>query len=131
MSFTHLHVHSIHSLYYSALKVEDAVEETIRRGMNALAITDYDSLYAAHDFVQYAHSISPDFKPIVGCELHVSASKDIYNNKLQNKAPHLTILCKNEIGYRNLCKLLAIAWNEGFFSALPYLLNSLLSIKMD
>ena len=116
MPFTHLHVHSVHSLYHSALAVKDAVDNAVRLGMNALAITDYDSLYAAHDFVQYARSISPDFKPIVGCELHVKHVVPIGNSKFSiPKAPHLTVLCKNEKGYENLCNLPSIAWNEGFY----------------
>lgn len=115
MSFTHLHVHSVHSLYHSTLTVKEAVDKAVRMGMNALAITDYDSLYAAHDFVRYSHEIDPSFKPIIGCELHVKPFVSVGKSKLPiQKAPHLTVLCKNEKGYENLSKLLEIAWNEGF-----------------
>lgn len=83
--------------------------------MNALAITDYDNLFAAHDFVRYSHEVDPSFKPIIGCELHVKPVVSVRNTILPiQKAPHLTVLCKNEKGYENLCKLLEIAWNEGF-----------------
>lgn len=116
MSFTHLHVHSVHSLCHSALTVKDAVDNAVRLGMNALAITDYDSLYAAHDFVQYSHEVDPSFKPIIGCELHVKHVVPLGNSKFPiHSAPHLTVLCKNEKGYDNLCKLLNISWNEGFY----------------
>lgn len=116
MSFTHLHVHSVHSLYHSTLTVKDAVEKAVRLGMNALAITDYDSLYAAHDFVRYSHEVEPSFKPIIGCELHVKHVVPVGNSKFPlKKTPHLTVLCKNEKGYKNLCKMLEIAWNEGFY----------------
>lgn len=47
MSFTHLHIHSVHSLYHSTLTVKDAVDKAVCLGMNALAITDYDS-YMRH-----------------------------------------------------------------------------------
>lgn len=115
MSFTHLHVHSVHSLYHSTLTVKDAVDKAVCLGMNALAITDYDSLYAAHGFVRYSHEVDPSFKPITGCELHVKPVLSVGKSKLPiQKAPHLTVLCKNEGGYKNLCKLLEAAWNEGF-----------------
>lgn len=115
MSLTHLHVHSVHSLYHSTLTVKDAVDKAVRLGMNALAITDYDSLYAAHDFVRYSHVVDPSFKPIIGCELHAKPVVTMGNSILPiQKAPHLTVLCKNEEGYENLCNLLEIAWNEGF-----------------
>lgn len=115
MSFTHLHVHSVHSLYHSTLTVKDAVDKAVRLGMNALAITDYDNLYAAHDFVRYSHEVDTSFKPIIGCELHAKPIVTMGNSILPiQKAPHLTVLCKNEAGYENLCKLLKIAWDEGF-----------------
>lgn len=112
--FTHLHVHSVHSLCHSAVKVEDAVDEAIRLGMKALAITDYDSIYAAHELAKYAHSVAEDFKTIVGCEMHVAPVLDLGKKSPLQKAPHLTVLCKNATGYQNLCKLLELAWNEGF-----------------
>lgn len=115
MSFTHLHVHSVHSLYHSTLTVKEAVDKAVRMGMNALAITDYDNMFAAHDFVRYSNEVDPSFKPIIGCELHVNPVLSVGKSKLPiQKAPHLTVLCKNEKGYKNLCKLLEIAWNEGF-----------------
>ena len=115
MSFTHLHVHSVHSLYHSTLTVKDAVDKAVRMGMNALAITDYDNMFAAHDFVRYSNEVDPSFKPIIGCELHVNPVVSVGKSKLPiQKAPHLTVLCKNEKGYENLCNLLEIAWNEGF-----------------
>ena len=114
MSFTHLHVHSVHSLSHSALKVEDSVDEAIRLGMKALAITDYDSIYAAHELALYARTVAEDFKTIVGCEMHVAPVLDLEKKSLLQKAPHLTVLCKNATGYQNLCKLLEMAWNEGF-----------------
>lgn len=115
MSFTHLYVHSVHSLYHSSLTVKEAVDKAVRLGMNALAITDYDSLHAAHDLVRYSHEVDPSFKPIIGCELHVRSVVPGGNSKLAiQKPPHLTVLCKNEKGYENLCKLLETAWNEGF-----------------
>lgn len=115
MSFTHLHVHSVHSLYHSTLTVKEAVDKAVRMGMNALAITDYDNMFAAHDFVRYSNEVDPSFKPIIGCELHVNPVLSVGKSKLPiQKAPHLTVLCKNEKGYENLSKLLEIAWNEGF-----------------
>lgn len=47
MLFKHLYVHLVHSLYHSTLTVKDAVDKAVRLGMNALAITNYDSLYVS------------------------------------------------------------------------------------
>ncbi|MDE6824196.1 MAG: PHP domain-containing protein [Duncaniella sp.] len=57
---------------HSALKVKDAVNQVILLGMSALAITNYDSIYATHELAKYANSVTEDLKTIVGCEMHVA-----------------------------------------------------------
>lgn len=114
MSFTHLHVHSIHSLYHSTLLIDEAVDQAIRLGMNALAITDYDHLYAAHELVKYVRNHAPDFKPIIGCVMRVTPVNEATQMRFFNKAPQLTVLCKNESGYKNLCHLLDEAVTKQF-----------------
>ncbi len=110
MSFTHLHVHSMHSHNQSIVRVKEVVNEAIRLGMNALAITDYDSVSAAHEFVQHTRIVAPDFKPIIGCEMHVNPVNEATCMRFYSKAPHLTVLCKNETGYNNShFRILAVA----------------------
>lgn len=106
MSFTHLHVFSIDTLYNSTLQVEEAVDKAIQLGMNALAITNHHHLYGTYEFAQYARKVSPVFKTIIGCQMlvypfHDSCSKEVWSWWLR-----ITVICKNEEGYKNLCKLL-------------------------
>ena len=59
---------------------------------------------------------TPDFKPIIGCEVYVA------RNGLQQKRDkedaggyHLILLAKNLKGYKNLIKIVSKAWTEGFY----------------
>jgi error-prone DNA polymerase len=95
MSFVHLHAHS----YYSFLDgADDPHEYAVRAatyGMLAAALTDHDTVSG---LVRFRRSCL-DFgvKPILGAELTLWDGS------------HLTLLCRNEQGYENLCRLLSDA----------------------
>jgi DNA polymerase III, alpha subunit len=52
-------------------------------------------------------------KPILGIEAYFT--EDVRIKKADNKYYHLIILVENEIGYRNLCKLIHYSYTEGFY----------------
>ncbi|MDR1180929.1 MAG: DNA polymerase III subunit alpha, partial [Bacteroidales bacterium] len=60
---------------------------------------------------------SPDFKPILGCEVYVARRTrfDKSDTKLDKSGHHLILLAKNKKGYHNLCKLVSAGWTEGFY----------------
>jgi len=74
--------------------------------MNAVALTDRGNLYGAMDFFRAAKRAG--IKPIFGLELTVTASlrhqDDAYGMGQQRGFP-VTILAKNEVGFRNLVQL--------------------------
>jgi DNA polymerase-3 subunit alpha len=59
----------------------------------------------------------PPFKPIFGCEMYVSryGSKLLKDDKRHQSGYHLIVLAKNEVGYKNLIKLVSRAWTDGFY----------------
>lgn len=65
---------------------------------------------------QIAEEEKKRVKPILGCEVYV-AHNTLYNKKGENDRSgwHLILLAKNKKGYQNLCKMLSIAWVEGFY----------------
>ena len=95
MSFVHLHVHSQYSFLDGASFLDKLLKKTKALGMSALAITDHNRLTGAIRFYEKAKSLG--IKPIVGAEIDLKAEY------------HLTLLCKNERGYSNLCRLLTEA----------------------
>jgi DNA polymerase-3 subunit alpha len=115
LKFTHLHVHSHYSLLDGLAKIDDLLDRAKELGMDSLAITDHGVLYGGIEF--YIKAKEKGIKPIIGCEMYITAGDyTSKNNTTEDKTRfHLILLCKNELGYKNLMKLISIAHLEGFY----------------
>ena len=113
--FVHLHVHSQYSLLDGACRIPDLVEAARRHRMPALALTDHGNLFGAIEF--YDACMKGGVKPIIGVETYVApGSRHEKESKgIQEASFHLILLAKDEVGYRNLLKLISIAHMEGFY----------------
>ncbi|MEW6137347.1 MAG: DNA polymerase III subunit alpha [Thermodesulfobacteriota bacterium] len=113
--FVHLHVHSHYSLLDGALRIPDLIARTKEYGMPAVAVTDHGNLFGAMDF--YANVQAAGLKPIVGCEVYVAPGSRFDHSARMGEVTsyHLVLLCENEKGYRNLCKLVTSGYMEGFY----------------
>ena len=114
--FVHLHLHTQYSLLDSTNKIPDVLEGAHRMGQPAIAMTDHGNLHGAIEF--YRAGMKLGIKPIIGCELYLNpVSRFERKTKHQGGAPtyHLTVLAKNNSGYRNLCRLSSLAYQEGFY----------------
>lgn len=83
-------------------------------GQTALALTDHGNMFGAVEFSLACKKNG--LKPIVGMEAYITG--DRFNrkaDKINNKSYHLVLLAKNEVGYRNLCKLSSKGFLEGFY----------------
>ncbi len=115
MKFTHLHVHTHYSLLDGLAKVDEILDRAKELGMDSLAITDHGVLYGAIEF--YIKAKERGIKPIIGCEMYLTSGDYLSkNNTREDKTRyHLILLAKNEIGYKNLMKLISVAHLEGFY----------------
>ncbi len=115
MKFTHLHVHSHYSLLDGLAKIDDLINRAKELGMDSLALTDHGVMYGAVEFFMKAKAAG--IKPIIGCEMYLAPNglKNKNNTRLDKTRYHLTLLVKNETGYKNLMKLVSIAHLEGFY----------------
>ena len=114
--FVHLHVHSEYSLLDGAAQLEKLVQKAKALHFPALALTDHGNLFGALDF--YLAAQKAGIKPILGCEVYVAPGgrKDRGSQDGGYEgANHLTVLVRNEVGYRNLIKLVSKAYLEGFY----------------
>ncbi|NLH01268.1 MAG: PHP domain-containing protein, partial [Clostridiales bacterium] len=114
MAFVHLHVHSEYSLLDGACRIEEMVAYAKKLGQNALAITDHGVMYGAVAF--YKAAKKEGIKPIIGCEVYV-APRNMSDREYgtDSEYSHLILLCRNEIGYHNLCYLVSEGFINGFY----------------
>ena len=114
-NFVHLHLHTEYSVLDGANKVKNIIERCHEYGMRACAITDHGCLFGAIDF--YKSAKSAGIKPIIGSELYISSGKDRFDKSAKSAGAsyyHLLLLCENEEGYHNLCRLSSLGYLEGY-----------------
>ncbi len=114
--FVHLHLHTQYSLLDGAIRIPDLVERAREFRMPAIAITDHGNMFGAIEFYRKAQEAG--VKPIIGCEVYVAPSSRHEKSGAASSGEasgHLILLCKNQIGYRNLCRLISTAYQEGFY----------------
>ena len=110
--FCHLHVHTHYSALDGACKVDALVARAKELGMPALAITDHGVLSGIIQFYQECRKTG--IKPIIGLEAYLV--EDRLRKEGQNEERwHLTLLARDETGYKNLLKLGSLAFLEGYY----------------
>ncbi|MCX7761664.1 MAG: DNA polymerase III subunit alpha [Candidatus Kryptonium sp.] len=125
--FVHLHNHSHYSILDAISTIDGIIETAVQNKMQAVALTDHGVLFGALEF--YIKAKEAGIKPIIGSEVYIvtegsrfdktKGSKEeesdlaVRNKKTHYK--HLVLLAKNEIGWKNLIKLITIGHTEGFY----------------
>lgn len=114
-NFVHLHVHSEYSLLDGACRIKDLIKKVHEYRMPALAITDHGNMFNTIEF--YTHALEAGIKPVIGYEAYIApgSRKEKKSSGISDASFHLTILVKDETGYKNLMKLAASAYLEGFY----------------
>ena len=114
--FVHLHLHTEYSLLDGCCKLDKLMAKAAALEFPAIAMTDHGVMYGAVEFYQAGKKAG--VKPIIGCEVYVApgsrhekksstGGRDVYN--------HLVLLARNEVGYKNLVKLVTAGHLEGYY----------------
>ena len=113
--FVHLHCHSHFSLLDGASSIPKLVARAKDHGMNGLALTDHGNLHGALEF--YRECKSNDINPIIGYEAYIAHGdrRTKGGGAGKDSAYHLTLLCQNQTGFKNLIKMASAASLEGFY----------------
>ncbi|HEY5998229.1 MAG TPA: DNA polymerase III subunit alpha [bacterium] len=112
--FVHLHVHTQYSLLDGMIFVERLVARAAELRMPAVAITDHGQMHGVVDF--YSHAMKAGLKPILGVEAYIApGNMRERSGGAADAANHLTLLARDETGYRNLVRLTSAANLEGFY----------------
>lgn len=110
--FVHLHVHSHYSLLDGAAKIDNLVAAAAEMKMPALALTDHGNMFGAIEFFEKASK--KGLQAIVGAEVYM-APNSRFDKDPSSKPYHLVLLARNNDGYKNLMKLVSLAFKEGFY----------------
>ena len=98
----HLRCHSEYSLTHGMVRLagdEEIGKLAAERNIAAMALTDFNNIYGAIPF--YKSCIKYGVKPILGCHAKFIRDQDFQFSQ--------TVLCENEIGFKNLSTLLSHA----------------------
>jgi len=113
-SFVHLHTHSHFSLLNAPPKVPELIAKAKEYGMPALALTDNGNLYGAIQF--YKTCKDEGIKPIIGVDAYVATrTRHDKEARIDNRWSRLVLLAKDEVGYKNLIKLVTYSHLDGFY----------------
>ena len=108
-----LHIHTEYSLLDGMIRVSDLVNYAKENELPAIAITDHGVMYSAIEFYEKAKAAG--INPLIGCEFYVHNTDITEKNPANNPCYHLILIAKDTVGYKNLIKLVSIAWCEGFY----------------
>jgi DNA polymerase III subunit alpha len=124
--YVHLHNHTEFSLLDGAGKIEAMMEKACNCGMKAVGISDHGNLYGVPKFVTAAKA--KKLKPVIGSEFYLcedmldrtkstpsQEERENENRAKDLKTFHQILFAKNDIGYKNLCKLSSRSFTEGYY----------------
>ena len=136
--FTHLHTHSLFSPLDGVATPKQYIDRAAAVGQKAFALTDHGSLAGLPD--AYWAAKDKNIKFMAGCEIYLNDyhqqfvkmkqdNKDFKINSFKEQEPdlaerfrrnrHLTVICKNMTGYKNLITLMREAYEQGLYYKLP------------
>ncbi len=102
MDFVHLKAQTEYSITQSINRVDDLVSKVAKNNMGALGVADLNGLYGAISF--YSKARKKGLKPIIGIDATISQED---GNTYQ-----LTLIAKNNAGYKNLIELNSKGFTE-------------------
>ncbi|MBL4297470.1 DNA polymerase III subunit alpha [Vibrio fluvialis] len=109
--FIHLRIHSDFSMVDGLSKVPPLVKKVAAMSMPAMALTDFTNLCGLVKFYGTAHGCG--IKPIVGADFSVRS--DEFGDELTR----ITVLAKDNVGYKNLTLLISDAYLRGHVQHQP------------
>lgn len=109
--FIHLRIHSDFSMVDGLSKVPPLVKKVAAMGMPAMALTDFTNLCGLVKFYSTAHNCG--VKPIIGADF------TLQSEEFGDELTKLTLLAKNNVGYKNLTLLISKAYLRGHVQHQP------------
>ena len=111
MRVVSLHHHTTYS-YMDGYQLPEAhVRRAMELNMPALAVTEHGNI-DSHVALEKACADLGGPKPLFGCEVYMPTGPQWHNGAQTQAKHHLTLLAKDDVGYRNLLTLVSGAWQD-------------------
>lgn len=104
-AFIHLHTHSEFSIADGLIQIDPLIERCVDLEMPAVALTDRCNFFGVVKFYQKAFAAG--VKSIIGTDVFLT------NEEQPDHPWQLTLLCQNQIGYKNAITLVSKAYIDG------------------
>src|SRR5688500_15022703 len=111
VGYAELHCHSNFSFLDGASHPEELVEEGVRLGLEALAITDHDGFYGIVRFAEAARAVG--LPTVFGTELTLDGPVQPANGVADPEGRHLVVLARDPDGYGRLARAISEAQMAG------------------
>ena len=108
--FVHLRLHSEYSLVDGLVRLKPLAAKVADMGMPAVALTDFNNFFGLIKFYKAAQSHG--VKPILGADILVSGDAE-------QTPSQLVLLVADQLGYRNLTRLISNAYLQGQRQGIP------------
>lgn len=115
MKYAALHCHSTYSFQDGVGNIQQWVIGAKEKGIVGLAITDHGDNSSIAELNYWGKK--ENYPTVFGCELYITDS--IEHNRSDNRYRHLVVWVKDEVGYKNLCRLHKLAWDPDHFYYKP------------
>jgi error-prone DNA polymerase len=109
--YAELHCHSFYSFLDGAASPEELVEESVRLGLNALALTDHDGFYGVVRMAEAAEAYD-GLDTVFGAELSLGLTMP-QNGVADPEGSHLMVLARGQQGYHALAGAITEAQLRG------------------
>ena len=109
--FVHLRLHSEYSLVDGLVRIKPLASKVAELGMPAVALTDFNNFFGLVKFYKAAQGAG--VKPILGAEVLV------LDESGEGALTQLVLLVMDQVGYKNLTRLISKAYQEGQRQSVP------------
>ena len=105
-NFVHLRVRSEYTLSSSVVRIPDLVKQSFDDQAECIALNDLNNMFGALKFSTAASR--ERVKPLLGADISIYDEHSLTEEYIGE----LTFLIQNRTGYRNLCQLLSLAYQQ-------------------
>lgn len=106
-----LHVHTKYSLLDAIIEPEELVLNAVKQGKKAVCATEHGNVISSIEL--YKLCKKHDIKYIYGCEFYIC--NDVHVKDSKNRYHHLIVLAKNEVGRKNINKLVSLSTQYEYY----------------